>query len=462
MADDARMDAAVKDEDGFFATFLVSSWSPHLVRWAAARRITPNQVTAVSNALTVAAAAAFATGVRPGLVIGAVLVQAAFVADCVDGQLARYTGTGTPLGAWLDAVSDRAKELVIYAGLAVGGAQDGEPGIWLLASCALALLALRHQTDFAYAAQHGPDPGAPGAESGWTVGVTGQVGLAGVRTAATLERSWLRWIKRIIVLPIGERFALISITAAVAGPRTTFVALLGWGGVAAVYMVTGRILRSLADADGSGRIGSDDRRGGRGRGGEMTAALTSHRDDGPLARALGRLAPDRLPPVWTTVIGCTALANGLAVDGARTSTSSAVGVGVFVLLGALSAGGRGHGHLRWAVPPLLHAGEYGTLIVLAWRTGMPPAAFALLAAVAAHHYDLAYRRGPAPAPRPVDLLAGGWEGRTLALMVASLAGLVGGVSLTLALWVALLVVVSATQRVRALAQDGLTTHGRTP
>jgi phosphatidylglycerophosphate synthase len=254
VGDDARMDAAVKDEDGFFATFLVSSWSPHIVRRAAARRVTPNQVTAVSIGLAVAAAAAFATGVRPGLVIGAVLVQGAFVADCVDGQLARYTGTGTPLGAWLDAVSDRGKELVVYAGLAVGGAQAGEPDIWLLASCALALQALRHQTDFAYAARQGRGPGAPVAEAGRAGGAGRQVGAAGVRTAATLERSWLRWVKRIIVLPIGERFALISITAAVAGPRTTFAALLGWGGVAAVYMGTGRVLRSLADADGPGRL----------------------------------------------------------------------------------------------------------------------------------------------------------------------------------------------------------------
>ena len=40
-------------------------------------------------------------------------------------------------------------------------------------------------------------------------------------------------------LPIGERFALISLTAAIATPRVTFVALLVWGGVAAVYTVRG-------------------------------------------------------------------------------------------------------------------------------------------------------------------------------------------------------------------------------
>lgn len=186
----------------------------------------------------------------------------------------------------------------------------------------------------------------------------------------------------------------------------------------------------------------------------MTPRPAAHRDDGPLAHALRRLAPDRLRPVATMVMGCTALAAGLAVDGSRTTTGSVIGVCAFILLGGLSAGGRGEGRLRWAVPPLLRTGEYATLIVLAWRAGMPPAAFALLAIVASHHYDLAYLPAAAPASRPVDLLTGGWEGRTLLLTLASLTGVFGAASIALALWVAVLVVVSATQRVRILVRDG--------
>ncbi|HEV2752333.1 MAG TPA: hypothetical protein VGV36_00720, partial [Solirubrobacteraceae bacterium] len=56
----------------------------------------------------------------------------------------------------------------------------------------------------------------------------------------------LRWVKRIVAFPIGERFAVISVTAAVATPRTTFVVLLAWGAVAACYTLAGRLLRSLA------------------------------------------------------------------------------------------------------------------------------------------------------------------------------------------------------------------------
>ena len=71
--------------------------------------------------------------------------------------------------------------------------------------------------------------------------------LRAVRLLGMLDR-WTptRWGKRIFVLPIGERFALISITAALWSPHVTFVALLVWGGAATVYMLAGRILRAVA------------------------------------------------------------------------------------------------------------------------------------------------------------------------------------------------------------------------
>jgi hypothetical protein len=68
-----------------------------------------------------------------------------------------------------------------------------------------------------------------------------------VAVANALDKhAWARWVRRIVVLPIGERFALISLTAALATPRATFAALLGWGAFAALYTGVGRILRSLA------------------------------------------------------------------------------------------------------------------------------------------------------------------------------------------------------------------------
>jgi hypothetical protein len=53
------------------------------------------------------------------------------------------------------------------------------------------------------------------------------------------------WVKRVLVFPIGERFAVISLTAALFSPRTTFVVLLAWGALAAGYGLVGRLLRSV-------------------------------------------------------------------------------------------------------------------------------------------------------------------------------------------------------------------------
>jgi hypothetical protein len=56
----------------------------------------------------------------------------------------------------------------------------------------------------------------------------------------------VRWVKKMAAFPIGERFAAISITAALFDARVTFIVLLSWGGFAVVYTLSGRVLRSIA------------------------------------------------------------------------------------------------------------------------------------------------------------------------------------------------------------------------
>ena len=55
----------------------------------------------------------------------------------------------------------------------------------------------------------------------------------------------IRWLKKIVAFPIGERFAAISITAALFDARTVFIVMLAWGGFAYAYVLLGRTLRSL-------------------------------------------------------------------------------------------------------------------------------------------------------------------------------------------------------------------------
>ena len=275
--DKVLLDSAVKATDGFFTTFFVSPYSKYLARWAARRGFTPNQITTVSLLIGILAAAAFATGERWGLITGAVLVHLAFVTDCVDGQLARYTRTFSKLGAWLDSIFDRSKEYVVFAGLAIGGAAMGQDDIWILAGAALTLQTLRHQLDFAFAAarhqvigatEHPPlaqpddslVPGrpAPGTRVEQVVPVDQPVEKE--RRPFQLRdvpnrilRLWRKldklpfvvWVKRIIQFPIGERFATIAITAALFTPRTTFIVVLAAGGFAGLYQLTGRVLRSI-------------------------------------------------------------------------------------------------------------------------------------------------------------------------------------------------------------------------
>jgi len=278
------LESAVKANDGFFTTFFVSPYSKYLARWAARRGWTPNAVTLVSLVIGLLAAAAFAVGDRAGLVAGAILLQIAFTADCVDGQLARYTRTFSKFGAWLDSVFDRAKEYAVFAGLALGASSAGDD-VWLLAGCALTLQTVRHAVAFSYATAHreaiggvrqppleqprdasdrrlrlsasGPfavteavapaDPRPAPAPASRGRSLLGELPVRGLAAWRVIDRlPGARWVKRMVAFPIGERFAAVSITAALWSPRVTFVVLLAWGSLALVYGIAGLVLRSLS------------------------------------------------------------------------------------------------------------------------------------------------------------------------------------------------------------------------
>jgi hypothetical protein len=409
-------------------------------------------------AIGFAASAAFATGERWGLVAGAVLLQIAFTFDCVDGQLARYTRTFTKLGAWLDSIFDRTKEYAVFAGLAIGASRAGDD-VWLLAGAALALQVMRHTVDFSYpAAQHqamgavpqpplelsqdviAPATAAPPTEppaEGEAVPELGAVAESGEPAAAPpappslrrrLRNAWrgldrsrrVRWVKKIIAFPIGERFAAISITAAFFDARTTFVVLLAWGGFAATYTIAGRILRSL------GRRGTIALSPGAAA---TAGTLEAYRDDGPLARALGRIPLPRLPAIAFVVAGLLPLLAVAVLAGNDVAWGVAAAlVAWLVLLGGASSGRPLRDRLRWTVPPALRVAEYGGLLWVAAVAGgsAVPAAFALLCAITYRHYDTVYRlrqRGETT-PRWLDQAAGGWDGRLLVGYALAAAGAV--------------------------------------
>ncbi len=260
----ARLGAAVKSGDGFFTTHCVSSWSRHLIRPAARLGLTPNTVTGISVGFAAIAAIWFSDGNRAGLVVGAVALYLSFVLDCLDGQLARYTRRFSPLGGWLDAICDRLKEYLVYVGLAAGYATlpDKAWEIWALAVAAMVLQTIRHMVDFSYAGAVADRARAAGRRAAaprsmavpWdeapaaaaAKGTGSVLALSRRLDALSGAKRVAYWAKKMIVLPIGERMALISVTAALFDARVTFLALLGWGTVALAYTAAGRMARSFA------------------------------------------------------------------------------------------------------------------------------------------------------------------------------------------------------------------------
>jgi len=85
--------------------------------------VTPNQVTALGLAVSLAAAWLYADwgGERLRLVFGAAAILLSGLLDAVDGVLARGTGKATRLGGFLDSVADRYSDALVLTGVTVGG-----------------------------------------------------------------------------------------------------------------------------------------------------------------------------------------------------------------------------------------------------------------------------------------------------------------------------------------------------
>ncbi len=86
---------------------------------ARTRALSANQVSVVALVLGYGAGAIFALGTRGALIAGAVTFYLAFVADCVDGKLARALGTTDPRGEGFDKLSDGGRRASASLGLAL-------------------------------------------------------------------------------------------------------------------------------------------------------------------------------------------------------------------------------------------------------------------------------------------------------------------------------------------------------
>ncbi|MGW3395630.1 DUF5941 domain-containing protein [Streptomyces hydrogenans] len=408
-----RLRSAVKAHDGFFTTFFISPYSRYIARWCARRGLTPNQVTTASLLTALIAAGCAATGERGGYIAAGVLLLVSFVLDCTDGQLARYALKYSTMGAWLDATFDRAKEYAFYAGLALGAARNGDD-VWTLALAAMVVMICRHVVDFSFNESNVADTAAAGSTARTSLALSSRLDGVG----------WTVWARRMIILPIGERWAMIAVLTAATSPRIVFWALIVGCSFAACYTTVGRVLRSVK------RRGPRTDRAAR--------ALAELADSGPLALLVARIAR-RLPvPAPLAALLGAALMLSVAATAPVGDWSVVGAAGGYAVLAGIAVARPLKGPLDWFVPPFFRAAEYTTVLLLAARSDVPqavPAAFGLVAAVAYHHYDTVYRiRGGTGAP-PAWLvrITGGHEGRTLLVTVLAALLVDRGDDFTLAL-----------------------------
>ncbi len=361
--DDIRFRRATRPDDGFYSTFVLRRLSRRITPVALRLGVTPNQITAASFAVGLGAAACFAGGARGWLVAGAVLMQVSLLADCVDGEVARYTRRFTPFGAWLDAATDRVKEYACYAGLALGAGPDTDRAAWALAVAMVTLQTTRHMSDYNFThAQVGrearPRTGAFDDLGAAASGASGGSTRAVQASERSNRRPAVRWAKRVLHLPIGERWLVLSLGAALGGPRVALATLLVLGCVGLAYTSAGRLVRA-----------------------------SSWRREEP---------PER--PAVAAQLDLALLPGARGLDAGR---------------------------LTWALPAVLRLVELAVVagVVAVRAPDALPLAFALMFVLAYHHYDSLYRVLGGGAVSELVRRAGlGVEVRVLVLLVAALVG----------------------------------------
>ena len=109
-----------KRNDNLWTEWCSRPFAAVLVWMLKGTAITPNQVSFVAIAVA-ALGCGTLIGWRqwPGLVVGGLTLQVAYVIDCVDGQLARTKQQTSPVGALLDFMLDEVKAFLVLGSSAI-------------------------------------------------------------------------------------------------------------------------------------------------------------------------------------------------------------------------------------------------------------------------------------------------------------------------------------------------------
>ena len=235
-----RLKMANRANDGFYSVFFLRKFSK-LLTWLAVRvNATPNQVTLISFAIGLYSAFCFTKGTFSQTLLGAALLQLSIIVDCVDGELARYTRKFSKLGAWLDAVTDRVKEYMVFLGLAIGAEKSGQD-LWIPALVMMLIQTFRHLSDYNFARSI-----KQRAEEQFLAPIDFSADFDGIIPSEREPKGRLRyWLGKIIQFPIGERWLVISASAVIGGASFTFTVMPILAFISALVVFRGRTIRTL-------------------------------------------------------------------------------------------------------------------------------------------------------------------------------------------------------------------------
>jgi len=235
-----RLKMANRANDGFYSVFFLRKFSK-LLTWLAVRvNATPNQVTLISFAIGLYSAFCFTKGTFSQTLLGAFLLQLSIIVDCVDGELARYTRKFSKLGAWLDAVTDRVKEYMVFLGLAIGAEKSGQD-LWIPALVMMLIQTFRHLSDYNFARSI-----KQRAEEQFLAPIDFSADFDGIIPSEREPKGRLRyWLGKIIQFPIGERWLVISASAVIGGASFTFTVMPILAFISALVVFRGRTIRTL-------------------------------------------------------------------------------------------------------------------------------------------------------------------------------------------------------------------------
>jgi phosphatidylglycerophosphate synthase len=166
-------------------------------------------------------------------------LQLSIIVDCVDGELARYTRKFSKLGAWLDAVTDRVKEYLVFMGLAYGASLEGRD-LWIPAMAMMVVQTFRHLSDYNFAQSV-----KIRAEEKFSTPIDFMAEFDGIVPSERDPKGRLRyWLGKMIQFPIGERWLVISASAVIGGAAFTFTLMPILAFISAVFVFRGRFRRT--------------------------------------------------------------------------------------------------------------------------------------------------------------------------------------------------------------------------